>query len=213
MQHPVSILCLCGKKRAGKNTAASALLSSLPPEVPKYEISFAEPLKKCVAELFAFSEDQVDGHAKDVPDPRWEGLTPRSILQFFGTEMMQFKLQEVLPGVGRHFWTRALIQKVRDILLKENNPVIVVTDMRFVHEYSALKEAFGAQMRTVRINTTDTAPTEENQEQHVSESEVNSVTPDHVIENNKSGDPKSLAEFRERCAKELRSLLLFTESI
>jgi hypothetical protein len=71
-----NIVCLCGKRRVGKNTAA--------PDVFQCEMSFAEPIKRCVAQLFDFSEDQVDGDEKDLPDRRWEGVTPRRVLQFSG---------------------------------------------------------------------------------------------------------------------------------
>lgn len=149
------VVAICGRKRSGKNTLASALLESYP-DLYTTEMSFAEPIKRCVSDLFSLVPEQVHGDAKDAPDPRWDGVTPREIMQFFGTEMMQFKIQELLPNTWRRFWSRCLVTKAKEHLSREKGGIIV-TDMRFLHEYQELKTAFGCDFVSVRVDRPPTA--------------------------------------------------------
>jgi hypothetical protein len=123
------IIAICGLKRCGKDTLADFIQS-------KYgfqNIKIADPLKDMCAQLFGLSHAQIEGDVKEVVDPRW-GVAPRQILQFVGTEMFQFKLQELMPQIGRSFWMRQLLDK-------HKHGCFVVSDMRFVHEYEILKAA------------------------------------------------------------------------
>ena len=136
------IIAICGAKRSGKDVLAEHLVSKY-----NYErVSFAEPLKQAVKCLFNFDDDQVGigkDHGtdkKDTIDERW-GITPRTALQFFGTEIMQEKIQEILPTVNRSFFANTLVNYIAS---KEPatpmEPVkrFVISDLRFLHEYEAL---------------------------------------------------------------------------
>jgi hypothetical protein len=128
--HMPRIIAICGAKRVGKDLLANYICE-------KYEykkIAFADPLKQCVKGLFNFSADQVgDSHLKDQVDERW-GITPRKALQFFGTEVLQYKMQEMLPDVGRKFLAYSLVANLR-----EDVPY-VISDMRFLHEFEEIKK-------------------------------------------------------------------------
>ena len=98
------IIAICGAKRCGKDVLAEHIIK-------KYNytrLSFADPLKVAVKGLFNFDDDQVGigvdtgTDKKDIIDERW-GITPRAALQFFGTEMMQEKIQGLLPGFKGSF--------------------------------------------------------------------------------------------------------------
>jgi len=184
------VLAICGKRRAGKNTAATAIRRAL--EERAEELAFADPIKRCVGDLFGFSERQLDGDLKEAPDARWDGVTPRRVLQFFGTEMMQFKLQELLPGVGRHFWTRCLIERIRAL---PPGTLAIVTDLRFRHEWEALRAAFGdgaVCVKVVRVVDEAEAGDSTTTSMHPSETDMDGVVADAVAYN----DARDLEGFR-----------------
>jgi hypothetical protein len=122
------IIAICGAKRSGKDVLADHLVNNY-----EYEkLTFAEPLKKITQVLFNFTDEQLgDGDIKDDIDSRW-GIAPRKALQFFGTEVMQYKIQELLPGIDRKFLARSLTSKIHP------KKYYVISDMRFYHEYEEL---------------------------------------------------------------------------
>ena len=83
--------------------------------------------------LFNFTDDQLETNLKENIDPYWN-ISPREIMQFFGTEMMQYKIQEILPNIGKKFWINSLISRI------QNNRKYVVSDLRFIHEHEELKK-------------------------------------------------------------------------
>ncbi len=205
MKNTISVIALCGKKRSGKNTASEALISAYQHKRNCVEVSFAEPIKKCVAELFGFTKDQVDGDKKEIPDPHWENLTPRYILQFFGTEMMQYKLQEMLPKTGRHFWCNRLIKKIQTL---PENSLVIITDLRFKHEYEALKSTFGNKivfLKIERLIDHDENNLEQKSDNHSSEKEVDSIIADVIIHNNHKNHKKE--DFQKKCVEDLEKFI------
>ena len=106
-----NIIAICGAKRSGKDVLCKYLTK-------KYEykkLYFSEPLKKAVKELFNFTDIQVgideenaNGDEKDNIDERW-GISPRKALQYFGTEIMQYKINELIPNANRGFFADILL--------------------------------------------------------------------------------------------------------
>lgn len=199
------VIALCGRKRAGKNTAADALRTAFHTYYSvEGEMAIADPIKRCVGNLFGFSERQLDGDQKEVPDHRWDGVTPRRVLQFFGTEMMQHKLQELLPGVGRYFWTRALITRIRNFLLSRSpssKQGIIITDVRFLHEQEELRRELerkdGRRVCFVKILRPELVNDESEHASHASETDVDRLEADVVIENRSPS--MSEEDFRRAC--------------
>lgn len=138
------IIAICGAKRSGKDLLANYICK-------RYEykkIRFADPLKAAIGILFNFSEDQIDdGPMKDVIDERW-GIAPRKALQFFGTEILQYKIQDILPTVDRKFLAYSLVSKLKE------EEYYVISDMRFVHEYEEILKLGGLIIRVDRPNKT-----------------------------------------------------------
>jgi hypothetical protein len=129
------IIAICGAKRSGKDVLADHLIKNY-----NYErVAFAEPLKHAVKSLFNFDDDQVGigvdtgTNRKDIIDDKW-GITPRAALQFFGTEIMQEKIQELLPNVKKNFFANIL----KNYINTKNEQIFVISDMRFLHEYEML---------------------------------------------------------------------------
>jgi hypothetical protein len=97
-------------------------------------------LKQAVKALFNFNDEQVETDIKDVVDEKW-GITPRAALQFFGTEIMQEKIQELLPDMKRNFFANTLknyIAERCDADADGEKTSFVISDMRFLHEYEML---------------------------------------------------------------------------
>ena len=150
------IIAVCGAKRAGKDTVADHLVASYGYE----KVKFASALKAVVGSLFGLGCDQLEGDRKDVVDPNW-GVTPRHLLQFFGTEIMQYRVQECLPGIGRRFWAEKLF---RDIGPMTADRRIVVSDVRFPHEVEEIAKKSMGSFAVIRVDrgvsVEDTHPSE-----------------------------------------------------
>lgn len=163
------VLGVCGTKMSGKDTLADMFVQK--DCFKKSQI--AKPLKEICKSLFHLDEDQVNSKNKDIIDERY-GTTPREILQFFGTHMMQFEIQKVL-NCGRNFWVNDFIGRHTGI---EN---IIISDMRFIHEYEALKDKYKDNFKVIHV-IRDTGIIDN----HISETEWRDIPADYIVENNRS---------------------------
>ena len=142
-----NIIAICGAKRSGKDVLAKHLVATRGFK----KLSFAEPLKKAVRELFNFNDIQVGideenaiGDEKEIIDERW-GISPRKALQFFGTEIMQHAIDELIPNTNRGFLADILLSRISC----DSCDSYVISDMRFLHEYNKLKSS--AKIRSLII--------------------------------------------------------------
>ena len=142
-----NIIAICGAKRSGKDVLAKYLVATRGFK----KLSFAEPLKKAVRELFNFNDIQVGideenaiGDEKEIIDERW-GISPRKALQFFGTEIMQHSINELIPNTNRGFLADILLSRISC----DSCDSYVISDMRFLHEYNKLKSS--AKIRSLII--------------------------------------------------------------
>jgi hypothetical protein len=127
---PPRIIAICGRRRAGKDTIADFFVKQ-----GYTHVKIAGKMKDVMETMFGFTRDQLESDEKELVDPRW-GITPRQAMQFFGTEVMQYKIQELLPDVGRTFWVNSIIADIS----RHPSQKFVISDMRFVHEYQRLRE-------------------------------------------------------------------------
>jgi len=167
------IIAICGEKRSGKDVLANYIAH-------KYgytKLAFADPLKNIVKVIFGFNDIQVgideincDGTEKDTIDERW-GVSPRQALQFFGTEIFQNNIQQLIPNINKDFFANTLIKKIKE------NHTYVISDIRFLHEYEKLKTLDLTIIRIIRPN--DFSYTDN----HVSEQEFKKIPFDIEIVN------------------------------
>jgi hypothetical protein len=178
------IIAICGAKRSGKDVLADHL-------VKKYNykrIAFADPLKIAVKNLFNFDDDQVGigidtgSNRKDIIDDKW-GITPRAALQFFGTEIMQEKIQELLPNINKNFFANTLKNHIDNA---EEDQNFVISDLRFIHEYEMLANISNIEYKDkmiVRvIRPSNNRIRDENP--HISEIEYTNIPYDIIMINN-----------------------------
>jgi hypothetical protein len=178
------IIAICGAKRSGKDVLADHLVKNY-----NYKrIAFADPLKVAVKNLFNFDDDQVGigidtgSNRKDIIDDKW-GITPRAALQFFGTEIMQEKIQELLPNINKNFFTNTLKNHIENA---EEDQKFVISDLRFIHEYEMLANIQNIQHKDkviVRvIRPYNNRIRDENP--HISEIEYTNIPYDIIMINN-----------------------------
>jgi hypothetical protein len=183
-----NIIAICGAKRSGKDVLAKYIVATRGFK----KLSFAEPLKKAVRELFNFNDIQVGideenaiGNEKDIIDERW-GISPRKALQFFGTEIMQHTIDELIPNTNRCFLADILLSRIPDATGEAGNADngYVISDMRFLHEYNKLKSS--AKVRSliiVKISRPSINISEGIRDAHISEKEFIDIPYDVEIVN------------------------------
>ena len=132
------IIALVGFKGSGKDTVGNILKN----EYGFVTTSFAKPLKSALCEMFDWKPEMLDGLTPDsrkwreTPDPFWSDhfkktITPRYMMQQFGTEIVRNKL-------NNNFWTLRCRKEIENI---DSN--IVVTDARFLNEIDMIRELGG----------------------------------------------------------------------
>jgi hypothetical protein len=142
------IIGLLGFIGSGKGTAGEILV-----ENNFTPLSFAGSLKDAVSSIFSWDRALLEGDTKEsrefreTVDDFWsvkfgKPITPRYILQYFGTEVCRENLLD-------NIWVDSLERKI----LKHEN--VVVTDVRFKNEISFLK-SIGAVF--VQIDRAETRP-------------------------------------------------------
>lgn len=132
------IIGICGFIGSGKGTIGNRLSD-------KWNFkkdSFAAPLKDAVSIIFNWDRKMLEGNTKESREWRekiddyWSDvldkeITPRLVLQLFGTE----SIRDVF---GEDIWALSLINRY-----KNNNEDIVVTDVRFKNEIQAIRNEGG----------------------------------------------------------------------
>lgn len=195
-----------GKRGAGKDTAASFCDQLV-------KVAFADKLRSAVHSVFGLSYDQMlDRNLKDAVVDSW-GLTPRFILQRFGTE--------VARSIHSETWIRALKREIDadsdqglwpPVEVSENGqpggrrvwqveiPAFAITDVRFINEANAIKEWGGYVVEITRPGCDG--------DNHASETELDGYPFDYTLAND-----STLEEFKKRVEDLLAGIRLRHEKI
>ena len=138
------LLGICGLIGSGKDTVAEHLVKH---HGFKHD-SFAKCLKDAVSSMFNWDRKMLEGntessrHWREQPDKFWsekmgKEITPRWVLQYFGTEVMRGKMYD---GI----WVDSCIGRYK------GKPT-VISDTRFVNEIKTIK-AHGGKILLVKRN-------------------------------------------------------------
>ena len=140
------IIGICGLIGSGKDTIAEYLIQE-----HNYEkLSFADKLKDSVATMFDWDRELLDGKTdtsrkwRESEDVYWtqetgEQITPRYVLQLFGTECMR-------DGFYDGIWVSLTKKKILDNPGKN----FVIPDVRFPNEAKMIYEIKGQVWRVKR---------------------------------------------------------------
>jgi len=138
------IIGIQGLAGAGKSTMASILQR----ELGFIEYAFANPLKEACKALFGLNKEQLYGDQKEVEDPTWK-VTPRYILQRFGTEIIRQHLFKELPKL-HHESSSLFIELAQKFINSHMESNIIFSDVRFEDEALLVVENGGILFRIVR---------------------------------------------------------------
>ncbi len=136
------IIAFTGLAGSGKDSAADALVARR----GFVKISLADPLKRICQTTFGWGRDRLWGSSerRNEPDPAWDGLTARRALQTLGAEWGRAMHPDV--------WVRRCISDAKCRIRYTSPPCagVVIPDVRFANEVSAIRKAGGRVVRIVR---------------------------------------------------------------
>jgi hypothetical protein len=163
----VKIIGLVGHARCGKDTVGQMICTALP---GARTLSFAEPLKTILKDLFDWTDEHVSGSLKEVGDPRYPRppapfhaetsatlLTPRYAMQTLGTEWGRrcydrIWIDYALRRAAEMLRRGAMVTRRLGLLSDQAATCVVITDVRFVNEAQAIYDAGGCLWRITRPN-------------------------------------------------------------
>jgi len=169
------IIALTGNKGSGKTTIAQYLEK-------KYKFipyAFADPIKSALKIIFDWNDDFFSPDKKEKIDPYW-GVSPRQMMQFFGTEVAQIFLTQHFSNfkkkIGKNLW----VKHFEKFYNRNKHRDIIIHDLRFPHEYKFLKSIDTIVIKIVREWENNTNSTD----LHVSEQLIDTIPYDYKIVNN-----------------------------
>lgn len=165
------IVAICGGKRSGKDSVAQALVQAYGYE----HVKISHRLKVACNAMFGFTYDQLETELKEQIDVNW-GVTPRRVMQYLGTEVMQYQLPQGLPEIksgnlGRCFWIHSTIADINQYPYKK----YVISDLRFHHEVDILREHKALIIKVNRPHLMS--------DSHASETEYKDIAADYEVNN------------------------------
>lgn len=144
----MKLLAIHGAKASGKDTAAAWLAP-----FGYRSISFADPMKRSLQAAMGLDDYHLfDPAGKEDVIPFWN-VTARVLMQVFGTEVMQIALPDALRTQKQPaWWGRGIwVERLRKTIAEAGSDAkLVVTDLRFRHEYEMLKDVGAVFWKVVR---------------------------------------------------------------
>ena len=156
----MKIICISGKARHGKDVTATFLSKALEKRGCKVLIAHYGDLVKYICKTFF----------------GWNGEKDEA-----GREMLQFVGTDVIRKQNPDFW----VNFVRDILrfFPGRWDYVIIPDCRFQNEVEIMKTTFLDAVHIRVIRPDFISPLTAKQQAHVSETALDSVTPDYLIYN------------------------------
>jgi hypothetical protein len=176
MNANMKIIAICGYKRSGKDTIANYIQSTLSPNYSVH-CKISTYLKEGCGAMFGFTKEQMETDLKEVVDPFWN-ITPRQAMQYMGTDVMQYDIHKIMPDIGRDFWIKRFIHHIKNNLHEKH--WIIISDLRFNHEYIALKRHFDNDLYVIKVDRKN----DEIEDTHPSEQEWKQIPYNIEIDNN-----------------------------
>lgn len=169
------LVAFSGCKGAGKDTCADYLVNFY----GFVKVSFANPLKTALKEFFLLRDDQLYGtlQQKEEPDPRWYGASPRTIMQYVGTDLFRDQMERIMPGIGKNIHIHRFKLWYEAQIKLNPNLRVVISDLRFVNEGDYIRHLGGT---VIEVNRFQIIPTD----LHPSETEFKLITEKIIINNN-----------------------------
>lgn len=169
----MTIIGLCGQARVGKDTFGALLKDAFKDLTGEDYIfmAYAGVLKEQAAESFGLTREQLHGDQKERPDGRYTkedgtNWTAREIMQSFG---------DYFRSIDPNYWVKKVVDKIE----KECYSNVIITDIRYPNELSAIDTFHGTSIKIVR----DDRP-EIHGSSHSSETSMDDITDFDFVVNN-----------------------------
>lgn len=169
MENKVIVIGLGHKMFCGKDTVAAHWKEKFG-VIP---VSFAYKLKAIVKDLYGLTEEHTNGKLKQEPILELGGITPRTIMQKFGTNN-----REIYDKVWVEYLFRSVISSF------PSGTIVAIPDCRFPNEAEYIKNKKGYVVKVNRDTSNFSISAE--QRAHPSETSLDSYGFDFVIDNNGS---------------------------
>jgi len=153
------LIAFVAGKQVGKTIASQYICQ-------KYgyvKLSFADPLKCALREIFGFTDEQLWGDQKEIIDEYW-GVSPRSLMQLIGTEFFRLQMKEHVPQIGDNIWLRVAQRKIQQFL--NRGQMIVIDDVRFTNEADLIRQMGGFLIRIDRPSVATIVDSHESEQQN-----------------------------------------------
>jgi hypothetical protein len=128
-------ILLCGYNGSGKKTCADYFHS-------KYSFNrftILKYLKDMLFTVFNFGSGHFETGVIDLVDPVWK-ISPSDAMEYVGTGITKYEKRKYFANIRQDLWFSMMNKDIT-----ENVPVsqhIVISDLRFVHEYAYIRRAF-----------------------------------------------------------------------
>ena len=152
------VIAICGLKRSGKDVLANYISKTY----GYSHCKIAHPLKKLISDTFDISEDVLETSKKDEVHQDLN-IKPRQLMDFIGTHVFQHEIQKLLPHIGRSFWINKIVRDIKP------DDYVVISDLRFVHEWETLKSFDTLTIKIVRPFTSSDGLESEKEIDHIKE--------------------------------------------
>lgn len=147
------IVAFAGRKQSGKTTCAYYIENLVFRDFQTTHwcktYNFADSLKTDICiNILGLSYEQCYGEDIDkntLTDMEWDGirLTAREVMQLVGTDFFR--------KMNKNVWTRAAINKIKDIRsLEQTGHVAIIADCRFPNEVEAVRDIGGYVIKLTR---------------------------------------------------------------
>ena len=167
----IQLIGICGNKFHGKDTTADYLVKNY----GYTKISFGDPIKNALKQIFHYTDEQLWGNKKEDKDPYWN-ITPRETMQYVGTECFRNCFGTMFPHIGDKIWIMSIQQQLK-IMIQNGITKIVIPDVRFPNEAEMIRQMNGKIIRVMRPYLLLSDP-------HASENYINQIPVDYVVVNN-----------------------------
>lgn len=155
------IITISGTARCGKNYVGDLLCEKLP-NAKCY--AFADLLKEYVCEMFNLDLKALDEYKNSTEPFTANGVTMRTILQRFGTEIFVNKVDKL-------YWVKKLKEKINS----ENYEYAIITDARFCHELDFIGESFKIFIKSNEEIAESNHISERNLDNYIFDYEINNI--------------------------------------
>lgn len=130
----MNIIGLTGKKFHGKDTVAKIIHKYASNKIVC--LSFAKPIKQALSFIHVIPMNYFDDpELKEKPLEDWEGITPRQLAQWLGTDVYRDQF-------SRDIWLKNMELRIAKYS-KDPDCLIIITDCRFDNEAEFIKKLGG----------------------------------------------------------------------